>query len=73
MEPKIKPKKQKENMIGKKQLEWQNKMKEQGLCVVCGQKAINKQHCEKHRKYHAEYQKEYLKKKKEKLEKEAIS
>ncbi len=31
-----------------KQYRWQLRQKEKGLCVKCGEKAINKNHCKKH-------------------------
>lgn len=42
-----------------KQWKYVQKMKRLGRCVVCGKKAVNKSHCETHRKYYSDYSREY--------------
>jgi len=46
-----------------KQIVWMMKMKEQGRCVTCGKPAVNKTHCELHRKAHATKQLKYWREK----------
>ena len=45
-----------------KQQKWQIKKKALGLCTMCGQKSVNKNHCEYHRQRANQLAKQWYKK-----------
>ena len=42
----------KNNLHSQKTMEWQNRRKKAGLCMACGEKAIDGLWCLKHKEYH---------------------